>query len=239
MRAGILDEGLRHRGRRRQEEGRDVEGAHRALPDDEQRDGEQPRRQPVDERDAVHCRAFTICARNSCTMSWNSVREGHFEIARPRQFDAALDQDAARPRRHHEDAVGEEHRLAQIVRHQDHGDLARRVQVADHAPQLLAGEGIERAERLVEHQQLRLVDQRAAQRGALLHAAGQLPGKLVALIAQAHRARAGFARARRIRRACGAARGGAAARSRAAAADCPASCARAAASAPGTPCRRS
>ena len=33
-------------------------------------------------------------------------------------------------------------------------------------------------ERLVQHQQARLVDQRAAQRGALLHAARQLPGIL-------------------------------------------------------------
>ena len=48
------------------------------------------------------------------------------------------------------------------------------------APQLLAGELIERAERLVEHQQLRLVDQRAAERGALQHAAGELPGIFVA-----------------------------------------------------------
>ena len=94
---------------------------------------------------------------------------------------------AAGPRRHHEDAVGEEHRLAQVVRHQHDGDLARRVQVADHAPQLLARERIERAERLVEHQQIRLVDQRAAERGALLHAAGELPGKLVALAAEADR----------------------------------------------------
>ena len=37
------------------------------------------------------------------------------------------------------------------------------------------------AEGLVEHQELRLVDERAAERGALLHAAGELPGILVAL----------------------------------------------------------
>ena len=55
------------------------------------------------------------------------------------------------------------------------------MEVADHAPELLAREGVERAERLVEHQQLRLVDERAAERGALLHAAGELPGILVAL----------------------------------------------------------
>ncbi|OKO69062.1 hypothetical protein AC628_34325 [Bradyrhizobium sp. NAS96.2] len=43
-------------------------------------------------------------------------------------------------------------------------------------PQLLAGELVERAERLVEQQHARFVDQRAAQIGALEHAAGKLPG---------------------------------------------------------------
>ncbi len=64
---------------------------------------------------------------------------------------------------------------------------ARGMQVADHAPQFLAREGVERAERLVQHQQLRLVDQRAAQRGALLHAAGQLPGIFAAEAAEPDR----------------------------------------------------
>ena len=53
-------------------------------------------------------------------------------------------------------------------------------QILHDRPQFLARELIERAERLVEHQKLRIVDQRAAERGALHHAAGQLPGILVA-----------------------------------------------------------
>ena len=53
-------------------------------------------------------------------------------------------------------------------------------EIAQHAPQLLAGEGIERGERLVQHQQRRLMDQRAAERDTLLHAAGQLPRIAVA-----------------------------------------------------------
>ena len=76
-------------------------------------------------------------------------------------------------------------RRSWVTRHD--GDLARRMQVADHAPQLLAREGVERAERLVEHQQLRLVDQRAAERGALLHAARQLPRKFLAQAAEPDR----------------------------------------------------
>ena len=84
------------------------------------------------------------------------------------------------PRAHDVDGVGEERRLAQVVRHQDDGEAELLPEVAQHAPQFLAGEGVERGERLVEHQQRRLVDQRAAERDALLHAARQLPRKAVA-----------------------------------------------------------
>jgi hypothetical protein len=114
-------------------------------------------------------------------------RKRHLEVARARNVDDALGEHAARPRRHHEDAVGEEHGFAQVVGHQHHRDLARRVQVADHAPKFLARERIERAERLVEHQEVRLVDQRAAKRRALLHAAGELPRISVALAAEPDR----------------------------------------------------
>jgi hypothetical protein len=41
----------------------------------------------------------------------------------------------------------------------------------------LAGHGVERAERLVHQHDLRVMHQRAADRGALLHTAGQLPGQ--------------------------------------------------------------
>ena len=95
---------------------------------------------------------------------------------RGRSTEVTLD-DAARTVGHHIDGVGEEHRFAQIMRHQHHGHAARGLNVAQHAPQLLAREGVERAEGLVEHQDLGLVDQRAADRRALLHAAGQLPGE--------------------------------------------------------------
>jgi hypothetical protein len=54
------------------------------------------------------------------------------------------------------------------------------MQIAHHAPQLLAREAVRGPEGLVQHQQLRLVNQGAAQRGALLHAARQLPGELAA-----------------------------------------------------------
>ena len=86
----------------------------------------------------------------------------------------------AGPRPHDADAVGEIAGLLQIVGDQQHGRPQLRSTVLHDRPQFLAGELVERAERLVEHQKLRIVDQRAAQRGALQHAAGELPGMLVA-----------------------------------------------------------
>src|ERR1043165_2006138 len=99
-----------------------------------------------------------------------ALRERYIEVAWTRDVDLALDQNAARPRRHYEHAVGEKHGFAQVVGDEADGDLARGMQIANHAPQFLASERIERAKRLIEHQQLRLVDQRTAERGALLHA---------------------------------------------------------------------
>ena len=113
------------------------------------------------------------------------------------------------------------------------------VQIAHHAPQLLAREGIERAERLVEHQQVGLVDQRAAEVGALLHAARELPGELGAEALEPDQRPAAPPPAPRMRRDRARAGCGAARRSRAAAGRCRASCATAAATGSGTPCRRS
>src|SRR5215472_11369842 len=54
--------------------------------------------------------------------------------------------------------------------------FARNVQVAHDAPQLLASEAVEGTEGLIQ-QQLRFMDESAAQRGTLLHTARQLPGE--------------------------------------------------------------
>ena len=51
------------------------------------------------------------------------------------------------------------------------GNALRGMQVADDAPEFLAGEGIKRPEGLIKHQQLGLVNERAAKVGTLLHAA--------------------------------------------------------------------
>src|SRR6185312_14537520 len=73
------------------------------------------------------------------------------------------------------DIVGEERGLAQIVGDQYHGEAEFLPEVAQHAPELLPRESVERRERLVQHEQRRLMDQRATERDTLLHAAGQLP----------------------------------------------------------------
>ena len=111
-------------------------------------------------------------------------RIGHFDRARPRKRHFGVVDDLARPRPHHADAVGEIAGFLQIVGDEQHRGPQLHPQLLHDRPQFLAGELIERAERLVEHQKLRLVHQRAAQRGALQHAAGQLPGMLVAEIGE-------------------------------------------------------
>ncbi|MCY1551004.1 hypothetical protein D9M68_873010 [compost metagenome] len=72
------------------------------------------------------------------------------------------------------------------MRDQDDVEFLRLPQVAQRAPEFFAGEGVERAEGLVEQQHLGFVDQRAADAGALLHAAGEFPRKLLFHAAQAH-----------------------------------------------------
>eukprot|EP01022_Parablepharisma_sp_SALTPOND_P021557 TRINITY_DN427_c2_g1_i1.p1 TRINITY_DN427_c2_g1~~TRINITY_DN427_c2_g1_i1.p1 ORF type:complete len:1458 (+),score=547.10 TRINITY_DN427_c2_g1_i1:21634-26007(+) len=109
-----------------------------------------------------------------------------FELAGARQRIVALDHDAARALAHHIDGVGQEGRFAQVVRDQDDVEAALGPQVAQHAPQLLAGEGVERTKGLVQQQHLGFVDECAADRGALLHAPRELPGELVGVAIQAH-----------------------------------------------------
>src|SRR5438094_6437777 len=65
------------------------------------------------------------------------VGVGDLELARPRNVDHAPRQDLARTLAHHIHRVGEEGRLAQVVRHQHHGEAVARPQISQHQPQLL------------------------------------------------------------------------------------------------------
>src|SRR5260370_6885399 len=59
--------------------------------------------------------------------------------------------------------------------HKHGGDPWAHPRLRQDLPQVFLGECVERRERLVEHHELRLVNERATEIGALLHATGQLP----------------------------------------------------------------
>src|SRR5574343_1059794 len=110
---------------------------------------------------------------------------GHLQVARAGQVNLAFDHETARTLAHHVDGVGQEDRFTQVVGDQNHVEALLGPEVAQRAPEFLAGKGVERAKGLVEQQHLGLVDQRAADAGALLHASRQLPGVFVLVADQA------------------------------------------------------
>ena len=77
----------------------------------------------------------------------------------------------ARPPRQNDDAVAEQDGLLDVVGDQERGAPEVLPQPRQFQRQFLARQCIERPERLIEQQQLRIGQQRAAERGALLHAA--------------------------------------------------------------------
>ena len=94
--------------------------------------------------------------------------------ARARQIDPHFLDDAPRPRAHHQDAVGEEDRLVHVVGDEHDGFRRLREDVGDLALELLARDGVERPERLVEQQDAGVERERPREPDALLHAAGNL-----------------------------------------------------------------
>ena len=84
----------------------------------------------------------------------------------------------------HEDAVGEQQRLVDAVRHEHDGGAGLRPDFQEILLQLLARLRVERAERLVHEDEDRLAHQRARDTDALLHAAGELVRIVVREIAE-------------------------------------------------------
>ena len=74
---------------------------------------------------------------------------------------------------HHHHAVGQDHRLALVVRDEDRRDADPRLDLLQLEAHLVAPPGVEIGERLVEQQHIGIADQRPRQRDALLLAAGQ------------------------------------------------------------------
>ena len=106
---------------------------------------------------------------------------------------------------HDGDAIGHRHRLLLVVRHVDEGDADLLLDALELDLHLLAQLEVEGAERLVEEQDGRPVDERARQRDALRLAAGDLVGLALVEALAARRARASRPRALRPprpRRAC-------------------------------------
>src|SRR5262249_48037968 len=89
----------------------------------------------------------------------------------------------ARPRRHHDDAVGEENSLADRM-----GDENNRLplfarQMMEVEAHLIACNGVERPEGLVHQQQTGVVYERTHDRGPLVHSTGQLVREAVGEVA--------------------------------------------------------
>ena len=82
------------------------------------------------------------------------------------------------------DAVGHRQRLALVVGDEDEGDAERPLQALQFLLHLLAQLQVERAERFVEQQHLRLVDEGAGERHALALAAGELARPALAVARQ-------------------------------------------------------
>ena len=83
--------------------------------------------------------------------------------------------DPTRPGGHDDDPGRQEDRLGDAVGHEHDGRPGPSPDAHQLGVHPLAGHLVERAERLVHQQQLRIERQRAGDRDALLHAARQLP----------------------------------------------------------------
>ena len=82
--------------------------------------------------------------------------------------------DSARTRRHHDDPVGEIHRLFDVVRHHDHGAVVLAVNAEQFFLKMNLCHCVERAEGFIEEQQFRFVDESAGDCAPLRHSAGEL-----------------------------------------------------------------
>src|SRR5882724_5639481 len=97
-------------------------------------------------------------------------------IARSRQIDVDDISKAAGIGLEREHPVAEVDRLIQIMRHKQRRGAAVFDEAGDFVLQLLAGERIQRAERLVHQEDARLLRQATGDLYALLHPAGKLCG---------------------------------------------------------------
>ncbi len=96
-------------------------------------------------------------------------------VARLLQVDADFTDDAARIGGEQQDAVAHQHRLLDIVGHQNHAldrQLAFAPEFEEVGSQRFRGQHVERGERLVHQENIGMYDKRAGKADALAHAAG-------------------------------------------------------------------
>ena len=97
-----------------------------------------------------------------------------FDVARARQLALELALDAPRTRRHQQHPVAQHQRLAHVVRDEQDRLAGLRPDVLQLVVERVARLRVERGERLIHQQHLRLQRQRPRQSDALLHPAGKL-----------------------------------------------------------------
>src|SRR5436190_218731 len=101
-------------------------------------------------------------------------RIAHGERTRPWQIYRDVAVDPPRPRGHDYDPIGEKHRLRYAVGDEQHTDAPLGADLLQVEVELVARQRVKRSERLVHQQLRRIVDERAAERDPLAHAAGEL-----------------------------------------------------------------
>ena len=101
-------------------------------------------------------------------------RLAHRQRPWPRQLDVNNTVDATGSWRHDDDAIGQEHGFGDAVGDEQHGRVPFAHQRLEIEHELVPGQGIERAERLVHEEVIGIVNERAADRDALAHAARKL-----------------------------------------------------------------
>jgi hypothetical protein len=118
--------------------------------------------------------------RGECDLVVHSMKDlPTADVAGLRQGHGAVRDHPAGPRAHHADAVGEIGGFLEVVRDQQHRQLLGEPEVLHDRPELLPGELVERAEGLVQQQDLGAAHERLGKRQALLPAAGEGGGILV------------------------------------------------------------
>src|SRR5918992_2972616 len=100
-------------------------------------------------------------------------------MARVRKVDGDLRFDASRAGGHDDDAGGQEDRLLDVVRDEEHRLALTLPNAEEKLLHESAGLVVEGAEGLVEEEDFRVVGERTRDGGALLHAAGELLGIVI------------------------------------------------------------